>query len=184
MAKRYGRVVPDWERTEYRRLDAGQMALVDLFQFMIGGHDWSLVAALPGERCCHNSRLLAEKGAHKDTATGVIPVPYDFDMTGIVNAPYAFPPEVLPIKSVRQRYFRGRCMTDELWQSTLDRFRSRRTAINDLFADPMVSAKLRKRSLAYLDGFYAILDDPGRRQRLIIDRCAAVPAADVEKPAD
>ena len=36
-------------------------------------------------------------------------VPYDFDFSGLVDAPYADPPEGIPVNSVRQRTYRGYC---------------------------------------------------------------------------
>ncbi len=175
MAGRYGRVVPDWERTEYGHLDPLQLAIVDVFQFMIGGFDWSVVAGQRGERCCHNSRLIAAEGER----SGVLPVPYDFDLTGFVDAPYAFVPDSVPVKKVGERYFRGRCKSPELWRRTIALFRERRPAISALFDDEsIVSPAVRKKSLRYLDGFYKILDDPKRVRRMLYDRCSPIaPAA-------
>ena len=41
----------------------------------------------------------------------MIPIPYDFDFSGLVDAPYATPPDVLKIANVRQRFYRGYCAT-------------------------------------------------------------------------
>ena len=37
------------------------------------------------------------------------PVPYDFDFSGLVDAPYAGPPEGIPVETVRDRIYRGYC---------------------------------------------------------------------------
>ena len=43
-------------------------------------------------------------------ADGVlVPIPYDFDATGIVNPPYALPAAGLSIRNVRVRLYRGQC---------------------------------------------------------------------------
>ena len=65
-----------------------------LYQYMIGNTDWNLFRQ-------HNIKWLCMK----DTA---IPVPYDFDFSGLVNAPYAKPHPSLPIDSVRQRFLQWR----------------------------------------------------------------------------
>ena len=38
-----------------------------------------------------------------------MPVPYDFDFSGLVGTPYATPPDQVPIKNVRTRFYRGYC---------------------------------------------------------------------------
>ena len=59
--------------------DAGRYAL---FEHLLANHDWSMRAGPVGKDCCHNAELvgLAAPGA-------TIPIPYDFDFSGYVNAP-------------------------------------------------------------------------------------------------
>ena len=75
-----------------------------VFQYMIGNTDWSF-----GNK--HNVKMLK-------TSTGkIVPIGYDFDYAGLVAAPYAIPHESLPIKSVRERYYKGiDCSTNEIQQ--------------------------------------------------------------------
>lgn len=168
MARRYGKDVVDDERTNFQSLDAAELAIVEVFQFMIGGHDWSVIGGPKGERCCHNARLIKEPGWDVD----LIPVPYDFDLTGIVDAPYAFPPEQLPIRNVRQRFFRGRCKGPALWKLTFDRFQAAKPAVYALYRDnPWLSARKLTRTLSYLDDFYAILESEKRTADTIVNRC-------------
>ena len=86
-----------------QRIDATAGGRFAVFEYMISNYDWSMRAAPKGEECCHNGRLLA--GA----VGGFVPVPYDFDFSGLVSAPYAGPPEGVPIDNVRQRNYRGYC---------------------------------------------------------------------------
>lgn len=65
-----------------------------MFQYMIGNTDWNLFKQ-------HNIKWLRLDDA-------AIPVPYDFDFSGLVNAPYATPHPSLPIDSVRERYLQWR----------------------------------------------------------------------------
>ena len=65
------------------------------FQFLIGNLDWSIT-----ER--HNMKLIiGDKGALP------VAVPYDFDYSGLVNTPYAVPPEELNLPDVRTAYLEG-----------------------------------------------------------------------------
>ena len=63
-----------------------------LFQHMIGNHDWSMRAGPVGKECCHNAELIGPP-----RPATLIPIPYDFDFSGLVDAPYATPPEGIPI---------------------------------------------------------------------------------------
>ncbi|MFC2096584.1 hypothetical protein ACFLQ3_02680 [Bacteroidota bacterium] len=52
---------------------------------------------------------------YKDvTKPDLIPVPYDFDFAGLVNADYANPAEVLDIENVTERYFLGLCRPNSI----------------------------------------------------------------------
>ncbi len=85
------------------RLAAEQAALVFVFQYLIANSDWSLVRADGEESCCHNGRLLQKEGLNYF-------VPYDFDLSGFVNARYADPDPSLPINRVTSRLYRGYCI--------------------------------------------------------------------------
>ena len=68
----------------------------DLFQYMIGNTDFSTAYL-------HNTKVFRTK------SNVLIPVAYDFDMSGIVAAPYATVNPDLGIDNVRQRAYRGFC---------------------------------------------------------------------------
>lgn len=104
-ARNGGREAQVGTRVPPSQLVPADAARFALFQYWIGNHDWSMRAGPPGERCCHNSRLIQAAGSPMLT-----PVPYDFDFSGMVDAPYARPPAELPLPSVRTRRYRGYCM--------------------------------------------------------------------------
>ena len=107
------------------RFDEKQAALMYLFQYMIGNTDWSLVTAFDEEACCHNGKLI-ERGSK------VLYVPYDFDLSGLVNARYAKPDPSLNIRNVRTRRYRGFCMERATVESALDHIVARQTEIMGL----------------------------------------------------
>lgn len=66
-----------------------------LFQYLIGNTDWSLPAS-------RNLEML------KDEKTGrFYMIPYDFDFSGLVNAPYAVPNPDYRLSNIRQRVYLG-----------------------------------------------------------------------------
>lgn len=132
----------------------------DFFAFMIGNTDWSNTAQ-------HNVRMLDRKG-HKH-----IPVSYDFDYAGFVNAPYALPYDYLPIKSVTERLYRGICRDPALVQYVRNQFLMNEEAflsIMDQFQPQLPKSEFNA-AKRYLMDFFVILknDKPFREQ--ILNKC-------------
>ncbi|MGE0531597.1 MAG: hypothetical protein AB7G40_04500 [Hyphomonadaceae bacterium] len=151
------------------QLNPQQASLVGMFQFMIGNLDWDMVQGPPGEECCHNGKLLA---ASETARQNVFPVPYDFDYSGFVNAPYAVPPEGTPVRDVRQRYYRGLCRFNEHAPAAAEHFRARRERLYAVIAgETRLTEARRNQARQYIENFFEILDDPQRFQRLVLDNC-------------
>jgi hypothetical protein len=133
---------------------------LSLFEYWVGNTDWSLAAL-------HNISLFRTKeGNH-------VPVAYDFDWSGAVNARYSFPNPKLGIRTVRDRLHRGPCRTAEQWAPTIAHFRSRRAAIDSIWAAsaPGLDVKRRDEVKQWLDSFWLILGDERRFKREVIDEC-------------
>jgi len=102
----------------------------------------------------------------------LIAIPYDFDQSGLVDAPYAVPNENLRIRHVRQRLYRGRCVNNQYIADSIGKFRDNRDAIYALIgAQEGLDSKVRKNVVRYVDDFYEIIDEPRDVERQIIDRC-------------
>lgn len=147
--------------------DQATLHLVNVFQFMVGNSDWSAIKAPPGEQqCCHNVVIIGS------TTPPVFGVPYDFDWTGLINAPYAKPAPNLGIRSVRQRVYRGFCGPEGELERAVERFREQRDAIYALI-DQQEGLTDRKKmdTRRYLEEFYKILDDPRQVERQIARQC-------------
>jgi hypothetical protein len=140
--------------------------LTSLFQFMIGNTDFSPIAGAEGEDCCHNSTLLGNDGEP------VYSVPYDFDMSGLVNAPYAEPNPHFKIMRVTQRVYRGRCAYIDNLEVSLQLFQDNREAIYGLIdRQEQLEDSTRNRVRKYVDRFYDVIDNPKRVRREISSQC-------------
>ena len=138
------------------RLDPPTITLLALFQYMIGNLDWDPVTGPPGDECCHNGKLLARDGA----TTGLIPVPYDFDFTGLVDAPYATPPDSIAVPNVRRRYYRGYCRDHDRLPAAIATLRQHRAAMASVIAGETLLADGERRAMqAYLDDFFKSVDN-------------------------
>jgi len=160
MAARNGAQAMELLGAEFSHVDSLQMGLVGTFLYMIGGTDWSL-------RGLHNMELV------QDQNQGVFyPVTYDFDFTGIVNTEYAGPDPRLRLRSVRERLYRGACLSDDHWTAVLDTFRRQQAAIYALYNSvPGLSERYVKDTRRYLDDFYRVIDDPRKVSSELIRRC-------------
>jgi hypothetical protein len=171
LARRNQRVALDVQTREVAssQLDPQQAAIVGIFQYMIGNLDWDMVAGPAGEECCHNGKLLA---ASESSRERVIPVAYDFDFSGFVNAPYAQPPEGIPVRNVRTRHYRGLCRYNEQAHAAADLFRARREQLYAVIdGETRLNEQRRRSAREYIEAFFEILDDPQRFQRQIIEDC-------------
>lgn len=123
-----------------------------MFQHLIGNHDWSMRAGPEGAGCCHNGKLIGPVAGSSQYA----PVPYDFDFSGMVGAPYATPPDQLKIRNVKQRLYRGYCSHNA---QALQAAREFRAAQGDLLAivasTPGLDERSKARATGYLGEFFA-----------------------------
>ena len=88
-------------------------------------------------------------------------LPYDFDISGLVNPPYARPDPTLRIKRVTRRLYRGYCGPTEALRAALGRVTDQREAILDLVRQaPLLSSRVRKRNIRYLESFFHEALDP------------------------
>jgi hypothetical protein len=157
------------EKIERRALDPRALARFALFQYMIGNTDWDVTTGPAGSDCCHNVKLLS---ADQQSPTGIIPLPYDFDNSGLVAAPYAVPNEALPIYDVRTRLYRGYCATNLLARTQAETFVQARPALEAVLGTiPGLSAMSRRAMLTYLDPFFSTIASPEPLQRQLLSKC-------------
>jgi hypothetical protein len=149
-------------------LSSRDAARAVLFEYMIGNLDFSMRAGPEGEGCCHNFRLL-QKGANP----ALVPVPYDFDFSGFVGAPYATPPAEMRVASVRERKYRGYCAHNPQALEAAAMLRSRRPEITAMLATiPGLSPATLARASRYLDGFWAQIASDDAVRSSILKGCA------------
>jgi hypothetical protein len=167
-ADRSGLTTVDVEKVDRALYDPAALVMFDVFQFFIGNTDWSVTDPPQGETtCCHNVVPFARSDGM------LLPVPYDFDASGLVEAPYAMPSERLPIRSVRQRLYRGRCRDLAELEPVFTTFMAQREELTAVFtAEAGLSERRVERARQYIDEFYAILADDARSEREFRRNCA------------
>jgi len=147
----------DVNRVNVRQLEPKAAARFAVFQYMIGNLDWAMQAGPAGEDCCHNARLVGVKGA----TTELVSVPYDFDFSGLVSAPYAQPPPSIKVASVRVRNYRGFCQHNELAQAYAAELLPRRAELLAILDQtPQLDQATKQRAAAYLGESFDRIDSP------------------------
>jgi len=154
-------IFPD--RVEDIRAD--HLNLTSVFQYLLGNTDFSPILGSKGE-CCHNYAMFGTDGGP------LLAIPYDFDMSGFVNTPYARPETGLGIDNVRQRLYQGFCVNNNHIEASIAEFLQARTELYALVADlkPMDSS-VRVRLASYMDEFYETIGDQQAVKQELIDRC-------------
>ncbi|MFW5700837.1 MAG: hypothetical protein ACOCWM_04025 [Cyclobacteriaceae bacterium] len=115
---------------------------------MIGNTDWSI----PG---LHNIKLVKAELDRPPYA-----VPYDFDFAGIISVPYAKPLPMLPIKSVKDRLFRGFCRPEGELNEVLEEFRENEEKIYAIYQDfYLLEEKYAQSAMKYIDELFRVIDD-------------------------
>lgn len=146
------------------RLDIEAADQAALFSFMVGNTDWSIEE--------QDNVFLLRFPDGRD-----VPVLFDLDMSGLVNAYYASPEPDLPIKKVKHRYYLGFCHPDTDWDALFAKFSGLEEDIMKmLIGSPGLGRGDRRESGAYLDSFFETLDSFEARNTRIVERCRPMPS--------
>lgn len=165
LAARLGLSILELGRSAVDDLQPAYTNLTSIFQLMIGNTDFSPIAGAEGEICCHNVHLYGGE----DT---ILPIPYDFDMSGMIDAPYASPNPRFNLRNVKQRLYRGRCAFNEHLPDSIRAFDERRDALYALVdRDVHMQKSSRRKMRGYLDSFFKIIDSDKNVERKIIRAC-------------
>lgn len=162
LAKRHDSFEFEIEDIHPTLVEAQQMNLVDLFNYMIGNTDFSVPHL-------HNIKLLKLNDFRK---VEPIPVPYDFDYSGMVNAHYAIPDPILGIESVRERVFWGFCQDLAIFESNFLLMQNKREQLYKVLDSlSLLGEREQKSMIQYMDSFFVVLDNDNIKSRNILKAC-------------
>ena len=132
---------------------------IAIFNYMVSNWDWSV----PGQ---HNISVFTSPVY--DLAGRGIPVPFDFDLTGVVNAEYAIPPPGIGIETNRDRKFTGICRTREVYMKELMMFLDKKDEFYSVVDNyPHLSKASKRDIISFLDQFFLQLEKPRSLDNLI-----------------
>jgi len=185
--KRYGFIIEDTDEMaahvggiEYEKLNTSLDTISDqaeitlsLFQYMIGNDDWNLAML-------RNLKMVKPNEGYE-----MIPVPYDFDFSGLVNTSYAIPSNDLGLYGIRERLYQGAEFDEELMREVIGHFFDKKLA---LFATVdnvnLLSREARADIKAYLATFYDAIEPAYKDRNVKLNVFFSLKNATVEKLLD
>lgn len=120
-----------------------------LFQYMIGNKDWFVTS--------RKNIIIMQPS---DSTLKPFAVPYDFDLSGFVNADYAKPAGIAPELLASKRVYKGICFSNEEFLRAFDYFEN----LRGMFTETIMNMKLlpkskRDENIEFLNGFYRLIKD-------------------------
>jgi hypothetical protein len=106
-----------------------------------------------------------------------VPIPYDFDFSGMVDAPYAAPNPRFDIRNVTNRKYRGLCKNNALLESTFALFDDRHTDIISMI-DRFTPLKkgARNQMKRYVEQFYKDIGNDSKVEKYFVKECSTATA--------
>jgi hypothetical protein len=145
-----------------KQTDYDAMHLINVFQFMIGNTDWDVPSL-------HNIRLYKLQDFHR---LNPVPITYDFDYAGLVNADYAVPHMRFGTTTVRERVYMGNCIPYNDYQTIFEKFIEKEEQFYNLINNFELLEKYNKTDMVrYLGEFFAIIKNDKLTEVNISRRC-------------
>jgi hypothetical protein len=161
MAARIGGKPTDVILANHDRCERTSLDIFTIFQYMIGNTDWWMARPTT-----HNVLLVALPNGN------IIPIPYDFDYSGLVDASYAVPDEKLNIKEVTERVFRGYCRFPGTYEKAAELYLSKKNEILSVIENfELLPEVQRKLMIKYLEAFYRDIENPSTFNTKINKAC-------------
>lgn len=145
----------------FNEFDKDALTTMMMLEYMLGNIDYSIWAL-------HNVVIVQDK------TRKFFPVPYDFDLSGMVHPPYLAPDPRLFQRSGTERLYRGPCRTLEQFIAAAEPFRAHQVemmAAIDSVSE--LSGAHRREMRDYLESFFRRIATPESIKKTFVDGCPA-----------
>jgi hypothetical protein len=159
MASRNQGELLEFESAPQDKLDQDQLVLMAMFNYIIFNTDFSIPIM-------HNVVLVS-----KDYFEPPLPVPYDFDWSGLIDIPYDSP--YADYKSgAPQRIYKGPCLRMKELEKILHEMQLKRSEIFELFIEfPYLDSEKKSRNIQDLYLFFIITGNKKLIREAFIKGC-------------
>ncbi len=136
-------------------LHSNQAALTVMFQYMIGNTDWEIAML-------RNVRLVRAPESGK-----TLLVPYDFDFSGLVSAPYSSPSSETGLKTVRDRFLMSGGLKPESLKRALNTLKSAQSTFYAMCKSKYLDDQATDDMLLFLRSFFDKVDGKNEIPQMI-----------------
>ncbi|WP_347839238.1 hypothetical protein [uncultured Draconibacterium sp.] len=163
ICKRLEAVEVNSEAVRGNHLLPAESALVALFEYFVGNTDWRFKSG-------HNMKYIKSLNV---VSTHIIPLPYDYDHAGFVNATYAMPQEWSSVEKITDREYLGYCMDDEKYsRAAIDLFIAKKEEIiKTIETFELLEEKDKRQLLSFVNDFYRLAEQPDLLMRTVKNEC-------------
>jgi hypothetical protein len=145
----------------FSAFDQNALTTMAMLEYMLGNTDYSIWGL-------HNVVIVQDKKRR------FFPVPYDFDLSGMVHTPYAAPDERLSLRSVTDRLYRGPCRSVDEFTAAAEPFRARQAEMTAAIDATAELNRVHKSEMKeYLESFFRRIATPQSIKRTFVDGCPA-----------
>jgi hypothetical protein len=160
LEKRKGWVEEENKKYNTEETNRTNSTILFLFQYMVGNTDWSIPIY-------HNTKLFFPRDSIKNRPYVVA---YDFDFSGLVNAPYASPPETTGLTSVTERFYMGYVRTMDELKVAAELFLAKENELLNLInQSEFLGAKEKRDMILFLEEFFDLIKNEDRIRRTFIE---------------
>jgi hypothetical protein len=127
-------------------MEMRKTSLTVMFEYMIGNTDWDLSSF-------RNVYLFKSNKGGK-----IMPIPYDFDFSGLVNAPYAIPTSESGLRRVQDRYLMARDIPSSFLRQAVQTIKSNKSEIGAICSASFLPDHVSKEVMRYLNTFFEAVE--------------------------
>jgi hypothetical protein len=118
------------------------LAMLSMFEYMIGNTDWDIAMS-------RNVRMVRPTESGK-----ILVMPYDFDFSGLVSAPYASPSTESGLKSIRDRFLMANGVKPEALKRAARQIKVSQDKLYSICKSRHISRDSYNQMTSYLDVFF------------------------------
>lgn len=146
MAKRNDAVAKDQFLTPFD-LNRDNFKKMAMFEYLIGNKDWYVTS--------RKNVIILEP---KVQSSGYMVVPYDFDLSGLIDVAYSKPEGVPEYALADKRIYKGLCYTEDEFNEVFEYFRELKPVFESIINDADIIPKYnRKKIIRYINYFYTVI---------------------------
>lgn len=137
-------------------MNINQAALAVMFEYMIGNTDWEI-------SMLRNVRLVKTPESGK-----TLVIPYDFDFSGLVSAPYSSPSSETGLKTVRDRYLMASGLQTDALKKALKALASSKNAFIGMCDNKYLNKSATNDMIRFLTLFFEKVEGKAEIPQLIL----------------